>query len=86
SLLLVGSLAVVRGFEELVAVAPGIRPAGVTAVSVDVGRDAPEEERAAAAEAIRTRLAALAGVAAVGAGFSVPYEVSGGSRCCWAGE
>ncbi|MGD2067502.1 MAG: ADOP family duplicated permease [Gemmatimonadota bacterium] len=86
SLLLVGSLAVVRGFGSLVATDPGFRPEGAWAVSVNVGRDVPEEQRGSDARRIRERLAAVPGVEAVGAGFAVPFEVSGGRRCCWLGE
>lgn len=86
SLLLVGSLAVVRGFGGLMAMNPGFEPDGAYAVSIDVGRDVPEEERGEAAERIRETLAAWPGVQAAGAGIAVPYQMSGGRRCCWLGE
>jgi len=86
SLLLVGSLTVVRGFSELVTVDPGFTAEGAYAVDINVGRDLPEEQRGAAVERIRDRVSALPGVRAVGAGLSVPFQISGGRRCCWRGE
>ncbi len=86
SLLLVGSLAVIRGLTGLMSLDPGFVPENAYAVGINVGRDATEDERAVNAARVRDRLAALPGVSVVGAGLTVPFQISGGNRCCWLGE
>ena len=86
SLLLVGSMTVVHGLRDLLQSDPGFSPESRWTASINVGRDASEADRAATAERIRDRLATLPGVRAVGAGVTVPFQISGGSRCCWWGS
>lgn len=86
SVLVLGSLLVLRAVETLSAIEPGFDPEGAWAVSIDVGRELDEAQRADAAQAIRKHLAGLTGVEAVGAGLNLPFEVSGGRRCCWRGS
>ncbi|MEM7417873.1 MAG: ABC transporter permease [Gemmatimonadota bacterium] len=86
SLLLVGSLTVVEGLRTLLDQDPGFSPELASVVTVDLGAAASEEERASSATLVQRRLSEWPGVTAVGAGVRVPFEVSGGSRCCWIGD
>lgn len=86
SVLVLGSLLVLRAVEDLAGIEPGFEPGGAWAVSIDVGRDLTEEERSQATQAIRAHLIELPGVEAVGAGLNLPFEISGGRRCCWRGS
>jgi len=86
SILVVGALGMSQVFLELTTVDPGFDPDGVVAVALNVGRDVSEPVRTERVQAITESLASMPGVTSVGAGFSVPFEVAGGSRCCYLGS
>lgn len=86
SLLLVGSLTVVEGLRGLLDQDPGFTPENVHVVTVDLGAAASDEERALRATQVQAHFEERPGVSAVGAGVRVPFQVSGGSRCCWIGD
>ncbi len=85
SLLLVGSLTVVEGLRGLLSSDPGFDPANVWTVSINMGQ-LSDEESSTTGEQIRATLSDMPGVNAAGAGRTVPFQVVGGSRCCWVGE
>lgn len=81
-LLAVGAGLILDSFARLTSVDPGFEPAQAYTLSVDLQRVDPES-RAAFVAPLLERVGAIAGVEATGAAATVPFQITGGGRCCW---
>ena len=62
---------------------PGLEVEGLARIKLVLGSDFGDESRLPFARELLPRLESLPGVTGVAAGWTVPFDETGGSRCCW---
>ncbi len=81
--LLVGAGLMVRTSLAMLSVDPGFEVDGLTVMTLSLDAGYTDPRRTQFTAALRETLAATPGVQSVAAGWTVPFTVTGPSRCCW---
>ncbi|MEM7587035.1 MAG: FtsX-like permease family protein, partial [Acidobacteriota bacterium] len=83
-MLLIGAGLLAHSMVRLMNNRLGFEPAGQVRLQLRLGDDAySEEQRVAFTRDLLERIEALPGVSSAAAGWTVPFDFTGGGRCCW---
>ncbi|MEM8931228.1 MAG: ABC transporter permease [Acidobacteriota bacterium] len=82
-ILLIGAGLFGHNLLKLLTTDPGFSPDGVVRVQVSLGEDFDRSGRVPFARRVLEEIEAIPGVESTAAGWTVPFDFTGGSRCCW---
>jgi putative ABC transport system permease protein len=82
-LLVTGAGLLLRSFIARVQVDPGFESAGLVVLPLRLGAGYDETTRIQFTEELLERVRALPGVHQAAAGWTTPFRMTGGNRCCW---